>query len=133
MIRRLKLLVLSVLSMSVMSLALAGPVAAFDLFGDPCANNSDAAVCKDGNAAQSQDDNSIYGPNGVVSVIVNILSIIIGVAAIIVIIISGIQYMVSTGDPTKVNNAKNAILYALVGLMIAVVARTVVVFVINKL
>ena len=86
-------------------------------------------VCEDSRS----NDNPIYGSGSVVELVVNILSLIIGVAAVIIIIIAGIQYMLSTGDPTKVNNAKNAILYALVGLVIAVVARFVVPFILGRL
>lgn len=133
MIRKLRLLVIGLLALGTFGLA-SPSAAAFDLFGSACTpDTSDATVCKDNDTGQTQADNRIYGPNGIVTKIVTVLSIIIGVAAVIVIIIAGIQYMVSTGDPTKVNNAKNAIIYAVIGLVIAVAARTIVVFVIGKL
>lgn len=142
MIKALRLFLASILSVGLLSFAAVPAVSAadFDLFGKdctgqsgaevcgPCKDNQDATVCKD-----ADEKNPIYGPDGVVQLVVNILATIIGVAAIIIIIIAGIQYMLSTGDPTKVNNAKNAILYALVGLGIAVAARTIVVFVLSKL
>ncbi len=143
MIKRLQLLLAGVLVFG--SVGLSGAIvsaADFDLFpNETCKDarlNSDnpsekPVVCADGNAQQTQDDNSIYGPNGIISKIVNILAIIIGVAAIIVIIVAGIQYMLSTGDPTKVNNAKNAILYAITGLIVAVIARQAVLFIVSKL
>lgn len=107
--------------------------AQYDVFKGPCNDNPSATVCQDKDPGQTQDNNSIYGPDGILSRVVSVLAIVIGVAAIIVIIVAGIQYMLSTGDPTKVNNAKNSILYALVGLGVAVVAQTVVIFVINKI
>ncbi|MEO8785079.1 MAG: hypothetical protein ABI221_02040 [Candidatus Saccharimonadales bacterium] len=39
----------------------------------------------------------------------------------------------SSGDPAKVSQAKNTILYAVVGLIVIVMARTIIVFVINRL
>lgn len=138
MIRKLKLLLAISLSVGFLSLAAAPGASAFSLFpsNDKCddyaQNSRDGerpTVCKDSRS----NDNPIYGPEGIVRLIVNILATIIGVAAIIVIIVAGIQYMLSTGDPTKVNNAKNAILYALAGLAIAVAARTVVVYILSKL
>lgn len=143
MIKALRLFLASLLSVGLLSFATAPAVSAadFDLFGKectgqsgaevcgPCNDNRDATVCQDAKSG----DNPLYGPDGVIQLVVNVLAIVIGVAAIIIIIIAGIQYMLSTGDPTKVNNAKNAILYALIGLGIAVVARTIVVFILSKL
>lgn len=113
----------------------AGTVSAqFDLF-KPCesASAADASVCKDGKKTQTQEDNSIYGPNGIITKVANILALVVGVAAVIIIIVAGIQYMLSTGDATKVNNSKNTIIYAVVGLVVVVIARTIVVFVIGKI
>ena len=134
MIRALKLFLVSTLLAGSVSLAGGALVSAqYDFFKDPCADNSKATVCKDNDPGQTGANNRLYGPEGIVTKVVGILAIIIGVAAVIVIIIAGIQYMLSTGDPTKVNNAKNAILYALIGLAIAVFSRTIVVFIISKL
>jgi hypothetical protein len=102
--------------------------ASFDLL-PTCQDNSSATVCQE----NKPKTNPIYGPNGIITKVANIIAIIIGIAAVIVIIIAGIQYMVSTGDPTKVNNAKNAILYAIVGLIVAVLARALVVFTVSRL
>ena len=114
-------------------LAPAGATAAgFDLF-KPCDEAPGASVCQDKDKTQTQADNSIYGPNGIITKIANIVAIIVGVAAVIVIMISGIQYMLSTGDPGKVSRAKDAIIYAVIGLVIAVLARTLVVFIVGKL
>lgn len=127
MMKRLQLLLASVIGVSVIALA-AGPVFAFDLI-PACNDNSSATVCTDSKA----NTNPLYGPKGIITKIANIIAMIVGIAAVIVIIIAGIQYMVSTGDPTKVNNAKNAIIYAIVGLVVAVLARTLVVFFVSKL
>jgi hypothetical protein len=129
MIKNLKIFLISLMSVWFLGLALSPTTSAFSLFGDACNGNTDSSVCNDA----KNNDNPIYGPNGIVKVVVNILSIIIGVAAVIILIIAGIQYMLSTGDPTKVNNAKNAILYALIGLMVAVAAQVIVRFVVGKL
>lgn len=51
--------------------------------------------------------------------VVTILSLAVGVASIIVIIIAGFKYIASAGDQNKVSGAKNTLIYALVGLAIA--------------
>ncbi|MBQ3453098.1 hypothetical protein IJG28_02825 [Candidatus Saccharibacteria bacterium] len=63
------------------------------------------------------------------NVIVNILNAIIlvaGIVAVIFIIIGGVNYMTSSGDAGKVAKAKNTILYALIGLVICVLAFAIV-------
>ncbi|MBA3757247.1 hypothetical protein H0X09_00045 [Candidatus Saccharibacteria bacterium] len=64
--------------------------------------------------------------------IVNILSVIIGVIAVIMIIFGGLRYITSGGDSTKVGNAKNTILYALIGLIIVALSQVIVRFVLSN-
>lgn len=54
--------------------------------------------------------------------IVRVLLFVVGVAAVIMLIIGGIRYVVSSGDQTAVANAKNTILYAIVGVIVAVLS-----------
>lgn len=65
--------------------------------------------------------------------IVNLLLYVAGGIAIIMIIFGGMRYVLSTGNPTKVQDAKNTILYAIVGLVIAVGAYAIVAFVTGRL
>lgn len=68
-----------------------------------------------------------------ISDIVNMLLFIVGVIAVIVIIIGGIMYATSAGDPARAKKAKDAILYAVIGLVIAILAYAIVNFVIDAL
>ena len=47
--------------------------------------------------------------------------------------ISGIRFAVSQGEPSKVNSARNAIIYSAVGIVVAVMAQSIVLFVLDKL
>ena len=74
--------------------------------------------------------------NELQSAITNILSAIIGVVgliSVVYIIIGGIQYMSSTGDPGKIEKAKKTILYACIGLIISALAFVIVNFVISNI
>lgn len=134
MISRVKLLLPGLILGILLIAPLANVSAAgFDMFKSCDKVGGEATVCKDAKKKQDSKDNSIYGPNGIITKIVNILAVIIGVTAVIIIIVAGIQYMLSTGDATKVNNAKNTILYAVVGLVVALLARTIVLFIIDGL
>jgi hypothetical protein len=65
-----------------------------------------------------------------------VLAIVFGIAgafAFLMIIVSGLRYILSAGSPDKVSKAKNGIIYALVGLVIAVMAEAIVAFVVKRL
>ncbi len=68
----------------------------------------------------------------VIAAVVNILSIVVGVAAVIMIIIGGLRFVMSGGDSNNTNAARNSILYAIVGLVIVALAQVIVHFVLSK-
>lgn len=70
--------------------------------------------------------------NNTVWDVINILSVIVGIIAVIMIIIGGFRYITSGGDPNRIASAKNTIIYALIGLLIAVFAQVIVRFVLKQ-
>ncbi len=58
---------------------------------------------------------------------------IIGALALLIITISGFRYITSAGDPQKASEARSGIIYALIGLIVAISAQAIVVFVVNRL
>ncbi len=58
---------------------------------------------------------------------------IAGIAAVIVIILGGITYATSQGDPSKIQKAKKTIIGGLIGLIIVVLAFAIVTFVLGSL
>ena len=75
----------------------------------------------------------LFGDTGVFKQITNIVLYIVGIIAVIMLIIGGIKYVVSGGDSKKVTDAKNTVLYAIIGLVIAFLAFAIVNFVISAL
>lgn len=65
----------------------------------------------------------------VLSSITDLLLFIVGAIAVVVIIVGGIRYATSGGDQNAVTGAKNTILYAVIGLVVAFLAYAVVKFV----
>ncbi|MDO4712982.1 MAG: pilin [Candidatus Saccharibacteria bacterium] len=63
--------------------------------------------------------------------IINLLLLALGAIAVIMIVVGGIQYTTSGGDSNKVTSAKNTILYSAVGVVVALLAYTIVNFVFN--
>jgi multisubunit Na+/H+ antiporter MnhB subunit len=76
---------------------------------------------------------SLFGPNSIFVTITNIMLFIIGAIAVIMLIIGGIRYVVSAGDQNAVTSAKNTILYAIIGIVVAFLAYAAVNFVSNQL
>lgn len=64
--------------------------------------------------------------------VLNTVYMVAGIVAIIVIIISGIFYTISQGDPAKIKRGKDGILYAIVGLVIILLAFIITNFVIGR-
>lgn len=88
----------------------------------------------DGAAAAQADGapEDIDGEDGVVRDIINLFLYIIGIIAVIMLIYGGFQYLTSAGSSDKVKNAKNTILYAIIGLVIAIFAYAIVNWVIGQ-
>jgi hypothetical protein len=68
----------------------------------------------------------------VMKAVLNIMSVIAGIAAIIMIVVGGLKYITSEGDAQAVSSAKRTIIYALVGLVVVAAAQTMVRYVLKK-
>ena len=66
-----------------------------------------------------------------VNTIINVILGVLGLVAVVVIILGGVQYTTSAGDPGKVKKAKDTILYGIVGLVVALLAFAIVNFVLS--
>ena len=69
----------------------------------------------------------------IVLAVVNWLLFAVGVISVVMLIVGGIKYATSAGDSNKVTSAKNTIMYAIIGLAVAVLAFAIVGFVTNTL
>jgi cytochrome bd-type quinol oxidase subunit 2 len=62
----------------------------------------------------------------------NIIALIAGIAAVIIIIIAGINFILSSGDSAKTGRAREAIIYAAVGLAVIVLSRAIITFIVSR-
>ena len=67
-----------------------------------------------------------------IGVILNSAYIIIGIVSVVYIIIGGINYSTSQGDPAKTKKAKDTILYSIIGLIVAILAFAITTFILNQ-
>ncbi|MFZ1360795.1 MAG: hypothetical protein WAS27_02100 [Candidatus Saccharimonadales bacterium] len=131
-IKQLFLGALAVPMMVVSASLLLPPAPAQAAFDQGMAGGARSAQGKDqqGDAETLFGDGS--GEGGIFKTITNVLLFLIGAVSVIMLIVGGIRYVVSGGDSTAVQNAKNTILYAIVGVVVAILSYAVVNFVITS-
>jgi hypothetical protein len=80
------------------------------------------------------DESSSSGPsvNSIIRTTITILSFLIGIISVIMIMVGAFKYITSGGDSGKVTSAKNTIVYALIGLVIAALAQVLVRYVLTQ-
>lgn len=100
-------------------------VSAIDCSGTACINDG----------INSTGDGTTDGPtlDGVFKTVVNVLLYVIGAISVIMLIIGGIRYTISGGNSTHVTAAKNTIMYALIGLIIAFLAYAIINWVLTSI
>lgn len=74
-----------------------------------------------------------FGPDGVVTVVVEKLGFAVGAASVIMLVVGGIRFATSGGDPQAARAARNTVLYAFVGIMVAFAAALMVSLVLNRI
>jgi hypothetical protein len=103
------------------------------LAADPTPNPNANAICNGVQIAGgdcSDDANAKVG--SLLTDVINIMSWIVGVVAIIVVIIGGLYYVTAAGNSERASKGQKTVLFALIGLVVVLIAQILVRFVINK-
>lgn len=127
----MKRLFLTIATMAVLAANVAVPAVAradYGVFNQACSSNSGAAAC----SAQGNTSNPIGGPTGVIHKVTLIVARFAGVIAVIVVIYGGFKLVIGGDDPSKVKEARQTIIYALVGVVIIVIGQTIIIFVVDR-
>ena len=99
----------------------------------PLVGAADTPIEAGAESAKGQGQSTdLFGQTGVFQTITNVLLFILGAISVIMIIIGGIRYVLSGGNSTAVTAAKNTILYAIVGVIVALLAYAIVNFVLTS-
>ena len=106
-------------------LFVAQPTQAINVFPQ-CSENPGSTVC-------SGTTDKLFGVGGFWNRVLETFTFIIGAISVLMIIIGGIRYATSNGEQAQVTSAKNTILYAIVGLVVSIMAYAIVRFVINNI
>ena len=71
------------------------------------------------------------GNTGIFTQMINMMLFAVGILSVVMLIYGGLRYILSNGDSKKVDAAKNTILYAIVGLIIAMLSYAIINFIIS--
>lgn len=124
MIERIKQVVIASVLCLGGSIALMQPVGAIKVLESQCSGqNASTAVC------QSRGDSA----GSMIGSVVNLLMYALGAVSTIMIVIGGIRFATSNGNPETIKQSKNIVLYAVIGLVVAVCATALVNFVLSYL
>lgn len=72
-------------------------------------------------------------PDAATGNIINFVLYALGIVAVVMMIVAGVQMTTSAGDPGAVKKAKMTMTYAIIGLVVAILAYAIVNFVVGKL
>lgn len=120
---------LSIVTLIIAAISLAPAAAYANVVTDPACNygsTGSSTYC------QQNGSNPLVGPDGYITKAIRIVSYIAGIAAVIMVIVSGFMFVTSGGDPSGIKNARSTITYAIVGLVVLVTAQLIVKFVLSK-
>jgi uncharacterized protein (DUF2345 family) len=120
--------------LTVFCLALPATAYAFNPLSDACNSGGDNGGAASSTACASNgSQDPISGPNGILMKASLVIATLAGIAAVIIMIVAGIQYITSAGDANKAAGARSAIIGAAIGLAIVAAAEGIIVFVVRKL
>ncbi len=107
--------------------------AIFVILSAPLSLAFDGTMSEGASSARGVDQaTTLFGASGIFTTISNVMLFIVGAISVVMVIIGGLRYVISGGNSTNITAAKNTILYAVVGLIIAIMAYAIINFVIES-
>jgi hypothetical protein len=94
-----------------------------------CGATGTLVGCDEADGASAGVDDQV---SNLINLAIRIFQFVVGLISIFMIIAGGLKYITSGGDSGKVGEAKNAILYAVIGLVIVGIAEVIVRFALNR-
>ncbi|MET0779277.1 MAG: hypothetical protein ABWY71_00425 [Candidatus Saccharimonadales bacterium] len=130
------LIVFAILLMVLVPVLALQPASAVDILQGPCSDpnaQTKPEICKDNQTSATEANNPIFGSNGIITAAIRLLSLLIGIMAVIIIVVEGFRMVLAGGDANTAAQARTGIVWACVGLIVALLAQALVALVLNKL
>ena len=90
---------------------------------------TDSAICAD----IASDGNPLFGSDGVLTKVSGIFAMVTGIISVFMMLIGGLRYINSNGDPQKTATARKTIIYAVIGVLVASIGGVLVRFILTRL
>jgi hypothetical protein len=100
-----------------------------DIGGCTGTAGQDSPICAD----IKNDKNPLFGPDGILTTVSGIFALITGVISTFMVIIGGLRYINSSGNPEKTASARKTIIYASIGVIIASLAGVITRFILSRI
>lgn len=101
-----------------------------DIFEEACKTAPNSTTCKSQSPA---GQSPLTGTDGILYRISMLIASVAGIAAIILLIVSGFRYINSGGDSQKTAEAKKTVIGTVIGLVIIVLAQAIITFVVRRI
>lgn len=103
--------------------------------------NFSPVIALDGNAEAGFNSgiNQVGGDSGrndllsLINNVINALLFVVGIAAVIIMVVSGLRFVTSEGDAQAANKARNTVIYAAIGLVVSVLSYAIINFILDQL
>ncbi len=132
MIKKLSIFIISLSLMLVVAgnSSKAHAMSVFNPFSTVCDGSPESSSS---NFCQERDSNKnpLSGPDAIIPKVANIIAVAGGIIAVIVIILSGLKMVTSSGDSKKVTEARNGIIYSAIGIVIIALSRLIIQFILK--
>lgn len=96
-----------------------------------CSSNSKLSstnICK-----SISNNNSTGNPiNNIIDSILGVITYIAGILAVILILVSGYRFVTSGGNPNAITQARQTLMYALIGIIVVAVSQSLILFIFSK-
>lgn len=123
----MKKLIAAIISVFTIVIVPLTPVAAVNVFQDCTGDAASSSICKAANS------DKLFGAGSLWNRILNVFTTVIGAVAVLMIVIGALRYVTSNGEPAQLSSAKNTIMYAAIGLVLAAMSNAIVNFVLTNI
>jgi ABC-type Fe3+ transport system permease subunit len=105
----------------------------FSVLAIPTVVSADSVICPQGTSSPNPLCSSDKDVGDIIKIVVDTLMFLIGVVAVLVIIIAGFRMVTSSGNAESMSKARNSIIYASIGIVVAVAASAIIGFVVEQI
>lgn len=122
---KIKISLISLISLLIFAVPVAAGVEIFDACNGVAADST--SIC-----SNTDEGSVLSGPNSILRNGLRIFVFIVGFTSIVMVMVGGFRYITSQGDPGGLASARQTLIYAIVGLVIALASEGILRFIVDR-